>query len=305
MVTSSSVDGAVISKKFIQISRFKTYYLSSGIYVTPTALRKTVLIVYFYDVNGSYITESYPYLAIPTQGSWNKIGVTIGAGTSISIPTNATQCKIGIAFNSSGSGSGSVAQYAQDFRLEELLGGTLIQDGSITTNKVAAGAITANEIASNTITTNKIVVGAASVAATSSTTGVTTFPSSSSTWIRTDSITSFTSTGANVVFQAAVYIICDGLGGTIDSALITLLLSVDGTDRASSAVFDTAKVVNISGSQTARFCLPLLWAESYSSGSHSYSIKTQVDFRNSSGTLTNTIGSFIVASRVVIQENKV
>lgn len=159
LVYSSTVDGTVKSNKFIQISRFKTYYFSSGVFITPTALRPLVLIIYFHDVNGNYISESYPYNAIPTQGAWNKVGVSIGAGTSFPIPTNATQCKIGIAFNSSAYGSGSVAQYAQDFRLEELIGGTLIQDGAVTTDKVAANAITAGKIAANTITATQIAAG--------------------------------------------------------------------------------------------------------------------------------------------------
>lgn len=48
----------------------------------------------------------------------------------------------------------------QDFRLEEVLPGTLIMDGSIITNKLAANAVTAGKIAADTITASEIAAGA-------------------------------------------------------------------------------------------------------------------------------------------------
>ena len=55
---------------------------------------------------------------------------------------------------------GSTTGYmdVQDMRIEEVLGATLIQDGAITTNKVAANAITANQIAANAITAGKMLI---------------------------------------------------------------------------------------------------------------------------------------------------
>ena len=45
---------------------------------------------------------------------------------------------------------------AQDIRIEEVLPGTLIQDGAITTSKLTVGAVTADKILANTITSTQI-----------------------------------------------------------------------------------------------------------------------------------------------------
>lgn len=48
---------------------------------------------------------------------------------------------------------------AQSFRCEEVIGSTLIQDGSITTSKIVAGSIDTNKLAANAVTAGKIAAG--------------------------------------------------------------------------------------------------------------------------------------------------
>lgn len=95
---------------------------------------------------GDASRSGFVYGGIPTANIWSRNGGQFGAGTVRAIPATARTCKIGVILQSSLSGSTNVEQAAQDIRLEKVNDGTLIQDGVITTQKIAAQAITAAKL---------------------------------------------------------------------------------------------------------------------------------------------------------------
>jgi hypothetical protein len=189
ITASSGVDVPFTSTKMIPISSAKNYRITANTYSAIGNSRANIWALDFYDAAGSFISNVTINIMSPNVGSWAQSGVTIGPGFT-GIPSNAAQCKFKINLQSSFGGlTGSFQQAMQDLRIVEILGSTLIQDGAITSAKIAANTITAGDIASNTITaaniavgtitTDRIVVGAATAANTTATTHATTFPSSS------------------------------------------------------------------------------------------------------------------------------
>jgi hypothetical protein len=105
-------------------------------------------------------------LSVALAGSaWAQFSNVFGAGTSRPFPSNARTMAPLVILN-----YGGTAGYmeCQDLRIEEVLPGTLIQDGAISTNKIqanaittgliAAGAVNAQQIAASAITTEKLLV---------------------------------------------------------------------------------------------------------------------------------------------------
>jgi predicted phage tail protein len=121
----------------------------------------------------SYATASGPQ----PSGSWTEYSADYGAGTARPFPSNARYMRTLFII---GYGGGNSVHEIQDLRLEEVLPATLIQNGAVTTDKlaansvvaakiaagavvagkIAADAVTANEIAANAITAPKISAGA-------------------------------------------------------------------------------------------------------------------------------------------------
>lgn len=87
--------------------------------------------------------------------AWTEYSATFGAGTAKTFPSNArTMAPLFILAY----GGGTSVHEIQDLRIEEVLPATLIQDGAITTGKLAADSVTANKIAAGSVTAAKLAV---------------------------------------------------------------------------------------------------------------------------------------------------
>jgi hypothetical protein len=177
---------------------------------------------------------------------------------------------------------------------------------------IEAASIGGSRLENNTISTNKIIVGAATAAASSTQTHTVTTPSSASSWSRVDALTSFTSTGAPVVVQCVIETILGDssgfgvtLGSTVGHATFTQTLVVDGVDRESIIYTDKKCSFNGGNSRAVRSSAVVHWRGVLSVGSHSFSLRTAVQFHTDAGGLISTTGSFVVSTATIIQENKV
>lgn len=168
-VTSAvpNVDQIITSSRRFTVDPYKTYRATANLY-NGGSTRVMWVFVNFYDVNGSRISTSwggtmsgYVFGAVPTQYIWAEYGGNFGGTVAgKGIPANAKTMEIGVWFLYSGSGDNTAGnQYAQNIRLVQVVGGTLIEDGAITTNKITAGAITSGLIAANAVTADKIAAG--------------------------------------------------------------------------------------------------------------------------------------------------
>jgi hypothetical protein len=97
------------------------------------------------------------YTSSSTVGTaWTEFNGTIGPGSPLTSPANARTFRP-VALVNYGGTQGYME--LQDLRVEEVLPGTLIQQGAITTDKLAANAINADKIAANSISSTHIVAG--------------------------------------------------------------------------------------------------------------------------------------------------
>lgn len=166
IAVSSGTDKFATSVRTVNIDPAKTYLLTAMIYAPNTNNRNMYLFVEFYDGAGSYVSSAvtgwggsksgYVYGNAPSSGDWERVGGQFGAGTPRAIPQSVKTARIGVWFQYSGGGSSSVVQGCQDLRIEEAVGATLIKDGAITTDKIAANTITGDKISANTITATNI-----------------------------------------------------------------------------------------------------------------------------------------------------
>lgn len=108
------------------------------------------------DIAGDGSLWFYPFPAVTVPGTWTEYSAVFGYGTAKPFPSNARTMSPTVL---GGFGGGSSIHEFQDLRIEEVLPGTLIQDGSITTAKIIAGAITADKIQAGTITGDKFNTG--------------------------------------------------------------------------------------------------------------------------------------------------
>lgn len=109
-----------------------------------------VMQVWWYDEAKTFLSLSNGN-AITTTTTYSLSSVT---GTA---PAGASFARLVCAVS-----AGNGWWLFDDCRMRRLVGATIIEDGAITTAKVAAGAITANEIAADTITAAQIAAGAIS-----------------------------------------------------------------------------------------------------------------------------------------------
>jgi hypothetical protein len=102
--------------------------------------------------NYNYIAASG--VAVPSSLAWFEYTGTLSPQSWTTVPETMV---LVILLNY----GGTLGYYeAQDIRVEEVLPGTLIMDGAIITNKLAANAVTAAKIAADTITAAEIQAGA-------------------------------------------------------------------------------------------------------------------------------------------------
>ncbi len=139
---------APIQSRYIPIDPDKTYRLRLWIRARGSTNGANYVSVREYD-NSKNNLSSYAgtYLVFSAQPgtTWTEYSSTIGPNGAFSFKSGTAFVRIGglIDYYTT---SGNAGYEWQDFRLEEVIGDTLIQDGGITTPKLAAGAVTAEKL---------------------------------------------------------------------------------------------------------------------------------------------------------------
>ncbi|OVE46680.1 phage tail protein [Chromobacterium violaceum] len=150
-------------KAMIAIDPRKTYRLSANLYNDAGNSNTAYLALRLFDAAGAELGTNWggAWSAYPWSGAlpagWSMQSGMFGEGTGSVIPANAAICQIGFILNYNT--SNGKQQAIQALRLEEVLPSTLIKNGAITTDKVAANAVTADKIAANSISATHIVAG--------------------------------------------------------------------------------------------------------------------------------------------------
>lgn len=144
----------------IPVDPTKTYRIR-GWFLGGGASATFYMMLALYDGAGGNITGDgsywyYPASNVTATSTWTLYEGLFGAGTSKPFPTNALSMAPGVLLNYN-SAQGNV--WVQDLRVEEVIGATLIKDGAITTDKVAANAITAGKISVGSLSEIKTNLG--------------------------------------------------------------------------------------------------------------------------------------------------
>lgn len=204
----STGNAGFVDKNRIPIDPTKTYRLHAWVR-RVSGDRGVYLTAAFKDGSGATVTTpttgwtgsgTYNYwqlvnantTTLPADSVWREYTFTFGPNETASAPTGAVTLQIGGIFNYSTIGSVDNVVEAQDFRIEEVMPGTLIQDGVITTDKIAANAVTAAKIAALTITAAEIAantITASQIAANTITASEIAAGTITATEIATDTIT--------------------------------------------------------------------------------------------------------------------
>lgn len=142
----------------IPVDRTKTYRIHAWARSVMSANGNFVLGVALFDANGMNIAGDNAQWFVAATGSsaltlWTSFDGTFGFGSMKPIPNNARFMSPFVILNAGGTAG---RWQSQDIRIEEVLPATLIQDGAIITDKIAANAITAGKIAASTITAEHI-----------------------------------------------------------------------------------------------------------------------------------------------------
>jgi hypothetical protein len=95
------------------------------------------------NIGGDGTQWYYAASGVAPPAGWTEYVGTFGAGTPRTLPSNARSMRPLVALSY---GGGTSVHEIQDVRIEEMLPSTLIQDGSIVTNKLAALAVKAGNI---------------------------------------------------------------------------------------------------------------------------------------------------------------
>ena len=167
LFTAADASGDEFFSERMTIDANKTYVVRTWAN-QPLGTANNYLLVAFYDSAGTLITGSgggttgwlalgtYNYWGISNASfpnTWTRYSFTFGPNGTGSIPTGAKSVAIGgLVIRDVASGS----VYFSDYRLEEMVASTLIEDGAITTAKVSAGAIDTDQLAAGAVTAGKI-----------------------------------------------------------------------------------------------------------------------------------------------------
>ena len=154
---ASATDTWLHESRLIVLNRVKTYRFSGAARTVSGSGKVVYLGVALFDADKHPIKGDgawWYYVASAQQPSaWTRYVGTFGLNSNRPFPSNAVYMAP-LAILSYGNGTS--LHEVQDLRIEEVADATLIQDGAITTAKIAAGAVTASCIAAGTITASQI-----------------------------------------------------------------------------------------------------------------------------------------------------
>ena len=141
------------NSRVMKVTQGDIWYASAEVHLNVTDVKASAWIaVVAKDVNGG-VVATYSGNAV------QAVGYTLSAvQVAVNNPAISTLQFYCVVSNSGGAGVGTTATYDQ-CQLLRMSGTTLIQDGSVTTQKVVAAAITVDKLAANSVTADKIVAG--------------------------------------------------------------------------------------------------------------------------------------------------
>lgn len=160
--TGGGVQGWQNERRRIPIDAAKTYRVRAWIRTVSGSGSTAWMGVALFDSSGANISGDgtqwfYAANNATVGSSWTEYVGTFGSGSSKTFPSNArTMSPLFILSY----GGGTSVHEIQDLRIEEVMPGTLIKDGAITSDKVFAGAIVAGKIGTNAIVADNIQAGA-------------------------------------------------------------------------------------------------------------------------------------------------
>jgi hypothetical protein len=155
----------VLCKTAVPFDIKKTYRIKAKVRKSATANGGLYLVVALFDSNGANIAGGggdggdywyYPVVndtTVPT--TWKEFMGTFGAKGTKAFAASGRTMKVGVILN-----NGGTAGYmeAQDVRIEEVLPGTLIENGAIVTAKLDAEAVTSDKLQSKSVTSKHITI---------------------------------------------------------------------------------------------------------------------------------------------------
>jgi hypothetical protein len=157
----------VYGAKRIPIDPSKTYRVRAWMRRVSGSGKVAYMGVALFDANGGDIASTgagsthwyYAANAVTLTTTWTEYTGSFGAGSPAGrvFPDNART--MAPLFILSYDGTGNEVQEIQDLRIEEVLPGTLIKDGTISTEKINTNGLNANVIKTGTLDADRIGVG--------------------------------------------------------------------------------------------------------------------------------------------------
>ncbi len=161
----TTVNSSIVPVDWINLNRDKTYRFQVWARRASGNHGNIYAGVCLSDKSGTNLNGDGTYWLYVASGynvgsEWQLFEGVFGAGTARTFPAHATQMSINLFGNyNDGIAPSNSAHQFQDVRIEEVIPGTLIKDGAITTDKVAANSINASKIATRTITADLVASG--------------------------------------------------------------------------------------------------------------------------------------------------
>jgi hypothetical protein len=164
----ATVQAGVSDTRMVPFDPYKSYRVRMYLYGEGTCNSRVYPFIVFYDVHGAQLSPSTPpgpgfwYYGVSAgtilnTAVWTLQEATFGGTGSLSynngafgtevVPAEAAFMAVGFLLQWPDVGvTPTGSQFAASIRLEEVLPGTLIQDGAISTNKIAANSVTAGKL---------------------------------------------------------------------------------------------------------------------------------------------------------------